>query len=184
MSDTTVQFDAIHADARAFPMQFSTLHLATSNAQGRAECSYASFIAVEGDFLIYVSELAAHTANLLETGLCSAMFIESEADARHLFARKRLTLQCAAEECLPASKEYTQVMTAFTDRFGSVMDILKGLNDFHLIRLRPLRGNFVTGFAKAYTLEGDELAQVRHRNETGHRGTPASVEPMQEGALQ
>lgn len=105
--ETKLQEIAI--EAREFRDRFETLLMSTSNYYGLPEASYAGYIEDEGDYYVYVSELAKHTKTLRE------------------------------------------------------------MSDFHLFRLRPLSGSFVSGFAKAYTLTGENLLNVKHRNNGGHR---------------
>lgn len=166
MNDEKLQ--SIGAEAMAFKSQFQSLQLATSNAQGLPEASYAAYVEQENKFYIYVSELATHCANLRDTGRCSLMFIESEQEAAHLFARKRLTFQCSAQEVSRESTKFEAVMALFYEKFGKFMDVISKLTDFHLIELTPVQGSYVSGFAKAYHLNGQDLMQVTHRNDQGH----------------
>lgn len=166
MNDEKLQ--SIGAEAMAFKSQFQSLQLATSNAQGLPEASYAAYVEQDHKFYIYVSELATHCANLRETGRCSLMFIESEQEAAHLFARKRLVFQCAAQEVSRESEKFEAVMALFFKKFGNFMEIISKLTDFHLIELTPAQGSYVSGFAKAYHLNGQDLMQVTHRNDQGH----------------
>ena len=161
--------DAIRQDCQAFPSRFSTVHLATVGSDGMPEASYAPFVQIDGRYYIYLSELARHTQNLLASADCCALFIESEADCANYFARKRLTLKCKAKECARESKVFEEVLDQFTDEFGNFVDVIRNLKDFHLFELSPQSGSFVAGFAKAYTLDGDDLGNIRHRVEKGHQ---------------
>lgn len=156
-------------EAQAFPARFQTLHLATCNASAEPEASYSAYVEHEGSYYVYVSELSPHTTNLAESGRCSVLFIESEAETKHLFARRRLTLQCRASECRRDSASFELVMDMFTEKFGGFMSMLRKLEDFHLYQLHPVSGGYVAGFAKAYTLTGEGLSLIRHRQEQGHR---------------
>jgi len=160
---------AVLDECRQFPALFQSLHLATCNADAEPEASYAAYVEHQGCYYVYTSELSAHTANLAASGRCSVMFIESEDQARHLFARRRLTLQCAAAECPRGSAEFDRTLDQFVAQFGAFMAMLRKLTDFHLYRLRPLSGAYVAGFAQAYTLAGVGLGDIRHRREQGHR---------------
>jgi putative heme iron utilization protein len=165
----TQKLQAVGSEANAFHRQFQSLQLATVSAAGMPEASYATFVEHEHHFYIYVSELAAHCANLQQQGRGSVMFIESEQQASHPFARKRLVLQCTAQEVPRDSATFTQVMDKFHDKFGQFMDVIARLTDFHLYALTPVEGSYVAGFAKAYRLTGQDLSEVAHRNEQGHR---------------
>lgn len=160
-------------EARALAHGQQTVQLATCNSAGIPEASYAPFVEHEGRYYIYVSELAKHCANLAATGRCAAMFIESEADAKTPFARRRLTLQCTAIELERGSEVFNAMLNKFHERFGKFMDVISPLLDFHLYQLTPVQGGFVAGFAKAYALSGENLADIRWRNEEGHSSPDA-----------
>ena len=157
------------SESQQFPAKFRSVHLATCNAAGEPEASYAAYVERDGHYYVYVSELAAHTTNLRETGRCAALFIESEADAQHLFARKRLTLKCTATETPRGSAEFNTILDAFEAKFGHFMAMMRKLADFHLFKLTAEHGNYVAGFAKAYALDGAGLSDIRLRNDQGHR---------------
>jgi heme iron utilization protein len=161
--------DSVLQECRRFPANFRSLQLATCNATGEPEASYAAYVEHEGSYYVYTSELSAHTGNLSATGRCSVMFIESETDAKHLFARRRLTLQCTAKECPRDTVAFNTVMDKFAENFGNFMGMLRKLTDFHLYQLHPMSGAYVAGFAQAYTLSGEGLGQIKHRQEQGHR---------------
>lgn len=162
------QLAAIAAEAVAFQQQFQSLQLATTDLHGLPEASYAAYVAHDQRFYVYVSELATHCANLRNTGRCAVMFIESEQAAAHLFARKRLVFQCAANEIVREDAKFNVVMGLFFNQFGKFMEVISNLTDFHLIELIPAQGSYVSGFAKAYHLHGQDLTRVTHRNEQGH----------------
>lgn len=172
---TVPDLQQVLAESRQFPALFESLHLASCDAAGLPEASYAPYLAHAGAYWIYTSELSAHTANLAATGRCSVLFIESEAQAQHLFARRRLTLQCTAHEHERGSERFEQLMDGFEARFGPFMRMLRRLGDFHLYALHPHSGSYVAGFARAYTLQGEDLGEIAHRREQGHRSPDASV---------
>lgn len=161
---------------RAFPSQFQTLHLGTVSAQGLPEASYAPFVADAGRYYVYLSELARHTANLRCNGRASVLFIESEAQAKQVFARQRLTLACTALEYPRATAPFERVLDRFEQRFGKLMEVIRPLSDFHLFELTPTSGSYVAGFARAYALDGADLEDLRHRNEQGHRSPDVDSE--------
>ncbi len=168
------QHAAIRAEIQGFHSRFQTLHLASCDIAGLAEASYAPFVAHEKNFYVYLSELAVHCTNLRTTQRCSAMWIEGEEQAKHPFARKRLTLQCSTKDVPRSSSHFEQVLGLFHGKFGQFMDLIAPLNDFHLYALEPTSGRFVAGFAKAYRLEGKDLTHIHHRIEKGH-GSKASA---------
>lgn len=162
-------------EIQQFIAGFHTAILASCNPEHQPEASYAPFIESDRQFYVYLSELAAHTGNLSGSGKCAFMLIESEQTASNPFARKRLSMHCEAVKCPRSSAEFDQRMNQFADRFGPFFKNIRELGDFHLFRLTPRSGNYVAGFAQAYTLSGDKLMLIRHRNEKGHGSSSQSA---------
>lgn len=169
MSAQAIDLQDVREELEQLRAGFSTLLLATVSADGLPDASYAAYVERDGDYYVYVSELSTHTRNMASNGRASALFIENEAHAGHLFARKRLTYQCEAIEVARDAAAFDPIMQAFAERFGQLIDTLRGLQDFHLFRLRPMRGRYVAGFARAYEMDSAELQQIRHIREQGHR---------------
>ncbi|TVT55275.1 MAG: HugZ family protein [Sedimenticola thiotaurini] len=130
-----------------------TLILSTVNQHQQPEISYAPFVQDEqGVFYIFVSELASHTANLLQSGRTSIMIVRDEVQSRNLFARERVSYQCSASD-IPLSDPVSEIpLTQLQERFGETIKLLRTLADFHLIALTPETGRYVAGFGKAYDL--------------------------------
>lgn len=146
-----------------FPARFQSLQLATVSADGQPEASYAPFVADHGCYYVYLSDLARHGANLRETARASVLFIEGEEQAKHPFARERLTLRCDVVECPRGSDRFEAVLDLFEQRFGKFVQMVRSLGDFRLFELSPVSGSYVAGFARAYVLDGDDLKNIRHR---------------------
>lgn len=163
---------AVYEELQLFRAGFSTLAMATCGPDGEPDASYAPYLEVEGDLYVFVSALSTHTANLIETGRVSVLFIEDETRAAHPFVRRRLTLQCRVEEIARDRDGYEGVLDLFETRFGGLVKTLRALVDFHLLRLHPERGRYVKGFGKAFAIDDLELARIRHLREIGRRGVP------------
>lgn len=139
-------------ECRALLEGARSLVLATADEAGVPLASYAPFIRDEaGNLHLLVSGLARHAANL-ERGRASAMIIQDEAQARQLFARLRLTLDCDVE-AVPRGEAAAQIVERMAERLGGVVELLSALPDFVLYRLRPRQGVFVRGFGKAYRVD-------------------------------
>ena len=141
--------------------QFKTVQLATVNNHGNPEASYAPYIRCSGCFYIFISHLASHTNNILAHPAISLFFIQSESEARNLFARRRLTFQCTASTILRDHEQWNPLLDKFRDEQGATIDVLRSLSDFQLFKLKPTIGNYVKGFGQAFILEGDVLNKVR-----------------------
>lgn len=169
MNDKTIDLEQIRQNYSALAQSFSSVLLATVSADGEPEASYAAYLQHDGDYYIYVSELSAHTRNLLDNGKVCLLFVEDEDKAAHLFARQRVTYHCAAAEIDRDTEAFAYIMALFEEKFGAFIRQLQKMQDFHLFRIQPQRGSFVQGFAKAFAIEGDDLNQVRHVNDVGHQ---------------
>ncbi len=136
-----------------------TLLLATQSETGGADISYAPFVRDGMTFYIYVSQLAKHTQNLITIPKASVMLIEPEADAKNLFARKRLTFDCSVTEIPRLDNQYHRQLDALASKFGSIVEVLRTLPDFRLLALTASRGLFVGGFGQAYVVDEHGLLQ-------------------------
>lgn len=160
--------ELVREECRGFPEQFSTLQMATADANGRPNASYAAYVREGQFFYIYISELAQHTQNIQSLVNVSVLFIENEGDARHSFVRKRLTLDCSVAEILRDNPSFPLILDTFQNKFGKLVKTLRDLGDFHLFQLRPEAANFVTGFGRAFSFTGEALEIVQHKNAKGH----------------
>ena len=152
----TTDPEMLQRQACAFRDRFETVLLATVDADCVPGISYAPFVLDDDQAIcIYISELAEHTRNLMNRPRASLMFISEEKDARNLFARERLVLQCHGEELRgEAARPILERMEAC---FGKTMELLRSLPDFHLFRFQVETGSYIRGFGQAWSLEGNGL---------------------------
>mgnify|MGYP005848880865 CR=1 FL=1 len=169
------EFENAQTGYQALLDGFQSIQLGTVSAEGTPEASYSPAIVDDKrNFYVYVSELSAHTSNLMQTPKASALVIEDESAAETIFARKRATFTCFARHVERHSDEWESVIDQFEAKFGKMMGFLKTMEDFHLFRLEPSYARLVLGFGKAYDVTGagmDEIAHVTgkggaHRKET------------------
>jgi len=150
-------------DAEGLIKQFKTVQLATINPYGNPEASYSPYIRCAGRYYIFISGLASHTTNILKHPTLSLFFIQNEGDAKNVFSRQRLTLECDAKAIPRESDQRSSILDAFRDEHGPTIDLLRSLVDFQLFELTPKSGNYVKGFGQAFLLEGEGLKEVRQR---------------------
>ncbi len=142
------------ASCQALQQGKRSLLLSTLSEAGLPDISYAPYWQNEqGEFCIFVSRLAAHTMNLLANPVCSVLFIEDETESRNLFARERLSYRCEVEEAHTDSAGYVSTLDSMEAHLGSTIQLLRGLPDFHLFKLKPQRGSYVVGFGKAFEVD-------------------------------
>ena len=146
-----------------FKQSVKTLQLSTLTAEGKPNVSYSPFVVdKQGNFYIFVSQLASHTQDLLANPQASILLIQDEAETRQIFARRRISYQCDVEVVSNESKGYQKMLDALEARFGNVVQLLRTLPDFILFRLKPTQGQYVKGFGKAYTIKGEGLLELEH----------------------
>jgi len=142
------------------------------------EISYSPCIVDENkNTYILVSTLSKRTESLLAERNVSLMFIEPEEQCEEIYVRTRLILYCTT---LQIGRQmgtnfdllWDELVVQFTAKFGDIISTLVSLKDFKMFRFKPIRGTFVKGFGKAYTIEGKDMDQITRKNLSGGRGNP------------
>ena len=134
--------------------EYRTGSLATVSVSGLPQASYVP-VARDGQrFLIFVSELSEHTANLRETGHASLMLIEDEGRSDQLFARNRVTFSGPVHAITRPGADWDAAALVYGARFGKLFNMLSGLKDFHMFSLVPEDVRLVVGFGAAYQVTG------------------------------
>ena len=131
------------------------------------EISYSPCIVDEDkNIYILVSTLSKRTKSLLEQRNVSLMFIEPEEQCEEIYVRTRLILYCTtlqiAREMGAGHLLWDELVAQFIAKFGDIINMLVSLEDFKMFRFRPIRGTFVKGFGKAFTIEGKDMDQISH----------------------
>ena len=140
-----------------------TIQLSSITSDSLPNISYAPYVRDEqGAYYIFISQLASHTQDLLDNPVAAILLAEDEQNTRQIFARTRVTYFCRVEIVNVKENNYPLILDKFSEEFGSVISLLKGLPDFILFRLVPESGRFVKGFGQAYELEGENLQELRH----------------------
>jgi len=148
-----------------FKQSIKTLQLSSITSEGKPNASYSPFVVdKQGNFYIFVSQLASHTQDLLANPQASILLIQDEAETRQIFARRRISYQCDVEIVDDESSDYAKMLEALEERFGNMVELLRTLPDFILFKLTPTQGQYVKGFGKAYKLIGKGLLELEHIN--------------------
>ena len=155
-------------EIKEFRQERRTIQLATVDAEGRPNVSYAPYVQNQEGYFVLISQIARHARNLLENPNVSLMMIEDEDSSKQLFARKRLTIDAVATVVERDTEMWQQVVGQMKDRFGEIIDGLSQLEDFVLFNLKAEQGLFVKGFGQAYQVSGDDLVDFVHLQE-GHK---------------
>lgn len=151
-------------ECEEFLSGFESVLLSTLNPDGTPDLSYAPFVDDDGMFYIMASHLSAHTGNLLRSPQAALLFIEDERDCAQIYARRRLRFQCVAEHHPQTSPVWLQMVPKFADRFGEIIETLSALPDFQIFALRPLGGQWIKGFGKAFDFAGRIERDAVHLN--------------------
>jgi putative heme iron utilization protein len=142
--------------------------LATVDAEGAPNSSYAPFVQVENTFYILVSFMARHTKNLADGRKTSMMFIEDESETKQIYARERLTIEASTSQIERDSETWNTVVSQLKETYGKVVDVIAEMKDFILIGLHPIKGSYVNGFGSAYFVD-QNLEIMEHRNNVNHQ---------------
>lgn len=158
-----------------FRAECRTLVLATVDADGAPNVSYAPFVQLADGYYVLISEIARHARNLQQVPRTSLMMIEDESQSRQLFARKRLTFDARVEKVERDTASWQEAVDALEARHGDIVAGLAKMADFILFRMVPEQGLYVKGFGQAFQVSSDDLVDVVHLQE-GHK--TVSGEPI------
>ena len=127
------------------------------------EISYSPCIVdKDNNTYILVSTLSKRTGSLLVGHNVSLMFIEPEEQCEEIYVRTRLILLCDTLSFAFSRILWDEKVSLFKEKFGDIISTLVSFQDFKMFRFIPIRGTFVKGFCKAYTIEGKDMDQISH----------------------
>ena len=132
--------------------------LATLCDDGAPSVSFVAYVA-EPDFsgfLIHVSRLAAHTQHLLARSRAALGISAPDAGEGDPQLLGRVSIQGEVSVLPRGTPEYSAARTTYLARLPQA-ERLFGFEDFLLVRIRPEEARYVGGFARAYTLNGEQL---------------------------
>lgn len=132
----------------------ATLH------RGEPAVSMVPFVlpAGESEFILHVSALAPHTADLLAHPRVALLVTDDPAGGTSAQALPRVSLQADARPLPREGAETDSARAHYLARFPDAA-ITFELADFTLVRLQPLSARLVAGFGQAYALAGDRLRE-------------------------
>ena len=90
--------------------------------------------------------------------------LSDEEEAENIFARRRVTFECNVELLERETEDWRRIMLLFDQREPELMETLRRLMDFQLLRLRAKSGVFVKGFGKTYKISGARMDELSHVN--------------------
>ena len=110
--------------------------------------------------LLHLSRLSAHTRNLLASPFTSIVISEPDSErVRNPQTLARVSIQGEARTLGEDSSGYAEARALYEKRFPDSSPLF-GFGDFLLFRLVPREARFVAGFARAYTIDAEELKKT------------------------
>ncbi|HEY6147632.1 MAG TPA: pyridoxamine 5'-phosphate oxidase family protein [Thermoanaerobaculia bacterium] len=110
-------------------------------------------------FLIHVSELSAHTQDMLTDPRVSLLVMEGESAGTLPQELARVTVLGEARRIDDESPEHEHAMARYLERFPDSAPMF-GFADFSLFAIRPAELRWIGGFAAAQSLTPGELAEA------------------------
>lgn len=162
MNSNTSDNNDIKLQLDEFLLDIDSLMLATVNSEGHPEASYTPYVENNGCYYIFVSELASHTTNLKQSGIANVLFLENQYDG-HAYTRKRLNCFCKVTVIDQVNTLFEARIQQMEEKFGKLITTLRGLNDFYLFQLSPVKGNFVAGFGQSFEIDFSSGGGIRHK---------------------
>ena len=168
LEDSKRQAEPLDSKIKELVQKSKSFILATLDAEGTPNSSYAPFVQVENTFYILVSFLAKHTQNLVEGKKTSIMFIEDECATKQIYARERLTIDAYTSQVERNCEIWNTVVSQLKETHGKVVEVISEMNDFILIGIHPVKGSYVNGFGSAYFVD-ENLEISQYRNNQNHQ---------------
>lgn len=128
---------------------------------GRPYVSMVPFALLPGgtDFVIHVSQLAAHTRDMLTSPQVSLLVIAPPAPGGMAQELARITVQGEALQVVRGTPEHAAAKAAYLARFPR-SEPMFGFSDFSLFAITPDSIRFIGGFAQATTISAATLAEA------------------------
>jgi len=117
-----------------------------------------ALIPLGGGFLVHVSRLASHSADMLADGAV-ALLIVAPADSASPHELARASIQGQARPLASPSQEGIEARARYLQRFPQ-SERTFGFPDFSLFAIAPTSVRFVGGFARAATILAAEYAAI------------------------
>ena len=129
--------------------------------QGQPYVSMVPFalLADSVEFIIHVSQLAAHTKDMLASPQVSLLVIAPPTPEVMAQELARITVQGEAVQLVAGTPGHAEAKAAYLSRFPQ-SELMFGFSDFSLFAIVPESIRFVGGFAQATTISPETLAEA------------------------
>lgn len=136
---------------KAFLQRKKTCVLSFVDGEGKPFSSTTPFVYLNGKFYVYMSRIAEHYPLMKQSTAVEVLCVADEAATANPFAIERARWQCQPQYL--GNTGYEEIFVAFDQKFhANLMVILRSL-DFSLFELTPLKGRYIIGFGKAFTID-------------------------------
>ncbi len=146
MNDTEIKKAFENFDKDKFSLVISTTSL-----ENEPLTNYSPFVKLGADYYISVSSMLPHYKNMMDTKKTHVLIMEDEANAEHIYARKRLYFSASCEVVSDAET----IFQLFDERYGDKLSFLREMKDFKVLKLTPKERSLVLGFGAAYKMDVD-----------------------------
>jgi putative heme iron utilization protein len=133
--------------------------LATIDKQGQPHASMVAYALSEGQLLLHLSQLAAHSKHIEDNPQCALVISENEIDDKDPQQLQRISLEGKVEILRRDSESYHTSAEIYQKRLPDSLPLFS-FADFALIQFTPVKARFVGGFGKAFSFNQDELSRI------------------------
>lgn len=133
--------------------------LGTLNEDGSPYVSSAAFALTPSGLLLHLSQLAAHTRNLMKDPRASLLISRPDDGGADPQVLPRFTLMGQAGEVTRDSAAFAPAARSYVERFPE-SSMRFGFGDFHLFLFVPAKGNYVGGFGNAGRIAGETIREA------------------------
>ena len=148
--------------ARDRLLELSTVHLAVNSADKTPEMGVSPFIRRKDGLYIYTSHLSQHVRDLIKQRTATCMLCADEVNSQNIWARNRLKFTVDVIKINRDELNFVEICDDFANTHGPTMGLIRDFTDFHMLKLIPISGVLVIGFAKAFTVSGANFEIVAH----------------------
>ena len=113
--------------------------------------------AKDGSLILHVSQLAAHTQDMLNNPDVSLLITESAGAGKMPQALARVTVQGRAKMLDRDSQKYTDAREIYLSRFPDAAPLFE-FSDFNIFIIEPVSARVIAGFGQAVTISAEDLA--------------------------
>ena len=153
--------DTVHAQALRDLLRAQRIASLGTLHNGEPYVSMVPFAILPGGsgFAIHVSQLSAHTRDMLMSPQVSLLVIASQSPEIPAQALSRVTIQGHAMQYNKDVAGHAEAKLAYLARFPQSYDMFN-FSDFSLFAILPRSIRFVGGYAQATTIKPEVLAEV------------------------